>query len=42
MRTLDEIADDAEIMSLLKHLSSIRNRRDNAPGEPQKVLPPDA
>ncbi len=42
MRTLDEIADDAEIMSLLNHLSSIRNRRDNAPGEPQKLVPPDA
>jgi 4-alpha-glucanotransferase len=42
MRTLDEIADDAEIVSLLKHLSSISNRRDNAPGEPQKLLSPDA
>ena len=42
MRTLDEIADDAEIMSLLEHLSSIRNRRDIAPGEPQKLSSPDA
>ena len=41
-RTLDEIADDAEIVSLLKYLSSIRFRRDNAPGEPQKLLSPDA
>lgn len=40
--TLDEIADDAETMSLLEHLSSIRSPQGNASAESQELLSPDA
>lgn len=40
--TLDEIADDAEIMSMLERLGSSRNRRVGTDSEARELLSPDA
>lgn len=42
MRTLDQIAGDAEIESMLRYLSSVRKRRGNDPEESRELLSPDA